>query len=90
MLQSADPQKIEPRKNFVLYVHTLICTLICLVGAAAYTPIPSCGNITIAAASQLKLATVVFNELAEKPVRINEVIIVTITVNISTLYNVIP
>ena len=51
------------------------CHYVCydIVGAAAYTPIPNCGNITIAAASQLKLAAVLFSELAEKPVRINEV-----------------
>ena len=52
---------------------SLICLALTLVGVGAHTPLPNYGNMGIAAASQLKLAAVFFNELAEKPVRINEV-----------------
>jgi hypothetical protein len=57
-------------------VYILVCYIkvtLHIAGAAAHKPVPNCGNITIAAASQLKLAAVLFSELAEKPVRINEV-----------------
>ena len=47
------------------------------VGAAAYTPIPNNGNMTIANGAQLKLVSVILAELAQKPVRINEVCLVS-------------
>lgn len=45
-----------------------------MTGAGAHSPIPNHGHLGIATAGQLNLAAVLFKELAEKPVRINEVI----------------
>lgn len=63
--------------SFVLYLLTLEFVnkslALTLVGVGAHTPLPNYGNMSIAAAGQLKLAAVLFSELAEKPVYINEV-----------------
>ncbi len=53
----------------------MYCTLD-FIGGAAYQPHPNFGHITVANGALMKLVQVIMTEHKDKPIRINEVIIV--------------